>query len=357
MTLIELLVVLVILVIILAGLGTMFVSSIHSETDQTNRVQAQQAARIALDKLRREIVCASNIVSFPSTGDSLTISLPRYCPGSPTTTLSSPVTLPGATVIPVASTALFNTGTKNVVSLGSSGNVTCTNTTATSFTGCSTLATGTYASGTSVASAVTWCVTSSGPPYALKRYIGDSTIASPSGTCSGVGGIGWADSLKTNAVFGYNRNSFVPPPTFTLAGTGGTLAAGTFAYDVTAVLSNGLELSGTIGRYTIAKDATNVLTLSWGVPPSLPAGASILSYNIYGRDNGYATVQGLRLLGSTTPGVTTFVDNGSLDTSTITTGPPLATVSVALTMDKTPASTSQQFSFSDDIVLRNSGRF
>jgi hypothetical protein len=61
------------------------------------------------------------------------------------------------------------------------------------------------------------------------------------------------------------------------------------------------------------------------------------------------------LLGSTTS--TSFVDTGSVDTSTVLQGPPLAIVSVSLSTDKTPANPSQRFSFSDDIALRNSGRF
>jgi prepilin-type N-terminal cleavage/methylation domain-containing protein len=357
-TLIELLVVLSILVVVMGGLGTMFVSAVNSQTDQTNRVQAQQAARLSLNKLRWEISCASAVTASLATGDSLTVSLPSYCPNSPNTSLTLAVTLPAATgIITVASTSFFNP-TSNVITIGGSGTVTCTGRSATTFTGC-TGGTGTFASGTNVTSAVTWCATATGPPYSLKRYVGDASIASPSpgGTCSGTSGTTWTTSLESKTVFGYNRGSFVPAPTFALAATGGSLKAGPFAYDVTAILSDGTELSGTIGRTTIAKDATNVLTLTWAAPSVLPVGTSVSSYNVYGRDDGSATVQGLRLLGSTSPGARTFPDNGSLDTSTINTGPPLATVSVTLTTDRTPATTSQQFSFSDSISLRNSGRF
>ncbi len=53
------LVVLAILLIVLAGMATLFVSASNSQVDQTNRVEAQRDARLALDSLRREIRCAS----------------------------------------------------------------------------------------------------------------------------------------------------------------------------------------------------------------------------------------------------------------------------------------------------------
>jgi Tfp pilus assembly protein PilX len=78
-----------------------------------------------------------------------------------TTTLTSAVTLPAAT-INVASTTGYNPGT-NAISVGSSGAVTCTGITATTFTGCTGGVAGTYGTGTNVARAtasgvnsVTW---------------------------------------------------------------------------------------------------------------------------------------------------------------------------------------------------------
>ena len=48
-TLTEMLVVLVILLIVLAGMTTLFTSASNSQVDQTNRVEAQRNARLALD--------------------------------------------------------------------------------------------------------------------------------------------------------------------------------------------------------------------------------------------------------------------------------------------------------------------
>jgi prepilin-type N-terminal cleavage/methylation domain-containing protein len=58
-TLIEMLVVMTILSIVMTGLTTIFVSGSHAELDLNRRFQAQQEARLALDKIRTDIHCAS----------------------------------------------------------------------------------------------------------------------------------------------------------------------------------------------------------------------------------------------------------------------------------------------------------
>ena len=58
-SLIELLVVMVILGVVLAGLTTAFVSGSKAETDLNRRFQAQQQARLALNRIRWDIHCAS----------------------------------------------------------------------------------------------------------------------------------------------------------------------------------------------------------------------------------------------------------------------------------------------------------
>lgn len=288
MTLIELLVVLVILVVVLGGLATMFVSAIHSETDQTNRVQAQQDGRLALEHLRREIHCASGVTSVSLTA--LTITLRSYCATAP-----------------------------------------------------------------SGGGSVTWCATGISAPYALKRFVGTS--------CPVSGGVTWINSLSSNSVFAYSRSATaMTQPTGVVSGIASAkLTPAWYAYDVTAVVPVSPsvptgEVSGTVLRVQVKTGSTNQITLSWGTY----TGAT--SYNVYGRDDGGGTAQGLRLL-ATCPGgtgclsSTSYVDNGTVDTTTIQTSPPLASISVSLTTDKTTASTSQNFSFSDDIVLRNSGRY
>lgn len=58
-TLVEMLVVMSILGVVIAGLTTVFVSGSHAELDLNRRFQAQQQARLALDKLRVDLHCAS----------------------------------------------------------------------------------------------------------------------------------------------------------------------------------------------------------------------------------------------------------------------------------------------------------
>jgi type II secretory pathway pseudopilin PulG len=388
--------VLAILGVVLAGLTQLFVSASKSQVDQTNRADVQQDGRVALDQLRRELHCAS--VTSLASASTLTATLPSYCPTVPSTTLSSAATIPasGTFTIAVASTSNFNSGA-NTLSFGSSGPVTCTGTTSTSFTGCSGGTAGLYASGSKAISPVTWCATGS----SLKRFAG--------ALCSGSSGKTWAGSLTSTSIF---TQPVVPAPTATPAGTGGTLAAGTYAYEVTAVTSSG-EIVGTLAHPSIASGTTNKITLTW----SSYTGAT--SYNVYGRDD-YS--YGLRLLGSTASGTTTFVDGGPTSlssnltvpasgtytiavvstvgfnsgantisfgasgtvtctgtTSTSFTGcsgggagtyasgtvvrnasslrPPLATLGVSLVLDKTPADTKQRFTVNDDIDLRNSRPF
>jgi len=78
-TLTELIVVMAILGVVLTALTTLFVSGSRAELDQSNRFQAQQNARLALDKLRREIHCASE-VTRNVTGTAIRIRLGSYCP-------------------------------------------------------------------------------------------------------------------------------------------------------------------------------------------------------------------------------------------------------------------------------------
>ena len=71
-TLTEMLVVLVILSTVLSALIAVFVSALRTEVDQNRRFEAQQNARIAVDKLRREIHCGANAVVQPG-GTGVTI--------------------------------------------------------------------------------------------------------------------------------------------------------------------------------------------------------------------------------------------------------------------------------------------
>ena len=64
-TMVEMLIVCMILGVVLTGITAVFVSGSHSELNLNNRVQAQQAAQLALDALRTDAqgACAANVPS------------------------------------------------------------------------------------------------------------------------------------------------------------------------------------------------------------------------------------------------------------------------------------------------------
>ena len=290
-TLSEMLVVLVVLGIVLTGMTTLFVSAAKSHDDQSNRVEAQHNARLALDALRREIRCASAVAV--NSASSLTITLPGYCQK------------PAA-----ASAAPF-----------------------------------------------TWCAAGASAPYALWRYAGSA--------CSGTG-LRKAESLASNTIFTYNRATAGPVQLAASPAAGPSVAngyftPGTYSYDVTAVVAGGVEISGEIKSRTIATGSPNQMTVSWNAYPGA------VSYNVYGRDDGTSTAEGLRRLATVSGGTTSYTDLGcavpadSCTPAVVVTSamasPPLATVGILLALDVTTGDARQRFTLTDDIVLRNSGRY
>ncbi|TML63557.1 MAG: type II secretion system protein [Actinobacteria bacterium] len=77
-TLVEMLTVLVIFGTVMSALMVLLVQGTNAEVDMNSRFQAQQDARLALDKIRREAHCASAVTV--SSSSSVTLSLPAYCP-------------------------------------------------------------------------------------------------------------------------------------------------------------------------------------------------------------------------------------------------------------------------------------
>jgi len=78
-SLVEMLTVMVIMSIVFAGITTVFVSGSKAQTDQDNRFQAQLGGRLALDKIRRDIHCASDVTPYAT--NSITLKLPSGCGG------------------------------------------------------------------------------------------------------------------------------------------------------------------------------------------------------------------------------------------------------------------------------------
>jgi MSHA biogenesis protein MshO len=80
-SLVEMLTVVVIMGIVIAAITSIFVTASHGELDMNRRFQAQESARLVMDKLRREIHCAS-AVSPSGSSSSITITMPSQCPTS-----------------------------------------------------------------------------------------------------------------------------------------------------------------------------------------------------------------------------------------------------------------------------------
>lgn len=82
-TLVELMTVLLIFGTVMGALVSLFVAATESEVQSNRRFQAQQNARLALDKLRREVHCAST-ASVTGGGAHVTLTLPNSsCRGYP----------------------------------------------------------------------------------------------------------------------------------------------------------------------------------------------------------------------------------------------------------------------------------
>jgi prepilin-type N-terminal cleavage/methylation domain-containing protein len=85
-SLVEMITVMVILGIVLAGLTTMFHAGMTAEVRANRELDAQQNARAALDRMRRELHCANAISAANGVAvSSVTVTLPPACAGSDTT--------------------------------------------------------------------------------------------------------------------------------------------------------------------------------------------------------------------------------------------------------------------------------
>jgi prepilin-type N-terminal cleavage/methylation domain-containing protein len=79
-SLVEMLTVMVIMSIVFAGITDIFVSGSKAQADQDNRFQAQLTTRLALDKIRKDIHCASDLAAGYTTS-SITLKRPSACGG------------------------------------------------------------------------------------------------------------------------------------------------------------------------------------------------------------------------------------------------------------------------------------
>lgn len=87
-TLVELIAVLGILLTVVTSITVLFVSGARAELDANRRFEAQQNARLALDKLRRELHCSNGITNADGSPLATTpvaaieVALPSHCPSA-----------------------------------------------------------------------------------------------------------------------------------------------------------------------------------------------------------------------------------------------------------------------------------
>jgi len=72
-SLVEMLVVMVIMSIVFAGITDIFVAGSKASAEQDRRFQAQLSTRLALDKIRRDIHCASDVTPYSTSSATLKI--------------------------------------------------------------------------------------------------------------------------------------------------------------------------------------------------------------------------------------------------------------------------------------------
>jgi type II secretory pathway pseudopilin PulG len=78
-TIVEMLTVMIIMSIVFAGITSVFVAGSKAAADQDRRFQAQLTTRLALDKIRKDIHCATDVTPF--TTNAVTVKIPAACGG------------------------------------------------------------------------------------------------------------------------------------------------------------------------------------------------------------------------------------------------------------------------------------
>ena len=81
-TLIEMLTVLLIFGTVMTALMALFVQGTNAEVDMNNRFQSQQDARLGLDRLKRDVHCASGLNQATATASFVTLTTPCVSGGS-----------------------------------------------------------------------------------------------------------------------------------------------------------------------------------------------------------------------------------------------------------------------------------
>jgi prepilin-type N-terminal cleavage/methylation domain-containing protein len=78
-SLVEMLTVMVIMSIVFTGITQIFITGSNAQNEQDRRFQAQLGSRLAMDKIRKDIHCASDVTPYAT--NAVTLKLPSGCGG------------------------------------------------------------------------------------------------------------------------------------------------------------------------------------------------------------------------------------------------------------------------------------
>ncbi len=78
-SIVEMITVMAIMSVVFAGITTVFVAGSKAQNEQDRRFRAQLNTRLALDKIRKDVHCATDVTPFAT--NSVTIKLPSGCGG------------------------------------------------------------------------------------------------------------------------------------------------------------------------------------------------------------------------------------------------------------------------------------
>jgi len=118
-----------------------------------------------------------------------------------------------------------------------------------------------------------------------------------------------AAGKTTDAVVLSRQESAPPVPTSSTLTTGGTLAAATYSYRISAVI-NGIETGASVAKTETTTGATSTVTISWATIATTSPYNGATSFKVYGRTGGSEL-----LMGTVNMPTTSFIDTGSVTPS------------------------------------------
>lgn len=118
-----------------------------------------------------------------------------------------------------------------------------------------------------------------------------------------------AAGKTTDAVVIGRQENAPPAPTSSTATTGGTLAAGTFSYRISAVI-NGIETAASPAKTQVTTGTTSTVTVDWSTIAATSPYSGATAFKVYGRTGGSEL-----LMGTVNMPTTAFTDTGAVTPS------------------------------------------